>query len=68
MDDPISGLILIARKKVLNGRDSYVAFSKECTCNVEVAAISAPSTSSVSGFTVQSTRERYSRCTEHKLR
>lgn len=68
MDDPISGLILIARKKVLSGRDSYTAYAKTCTCYVEITAISKPTISPLSEQVMQSTREHYSRCVDHKLR
>lgn len=67
MIDPIGGLIKIARKKVLEGRSSYTAYSKECTCEVEVAALSYPQTSPMSKVVTQSTRERYSRCATHPL-
>lgn len=68
MIDPIGGLIAVARKKVLEGRSSYTAYSKECSCEVDVAALSAPQTSPLSKRVTQSTRERYSRCSEHPIR
>lgn len=68
MSDPIGGLIAIARKKVLNGQASYTAYAKECTCYVEVSAISAPTTAPLSKQVMQSTREHYSRCSDHPVR
>ncbi len=68
MYDPIGGLIAIARKKVIEGRESYTARAKSCTCEVEVNAISAPTVSPLTKQTVQSTRERYLRCFDHPVR
>lgn len=66
MIDPVSGLIGVARKKVLAGKDTYTAYAASCSCYVEVSALSPPTTAPISGLVMQSTRERYSRCVEHK--
>lgn len=68
MIDPIGGLIAVARKKVLSGRSEYTAVAANCTCEVVVAALSAPQVAPLSKIVTQSTRERYSRCVEHLVR
>lgn len=68
MTDPIGGLIAIARKKVLGGRDSYTAKAANCGCQVEVSALNPPTEAPLSGTIMQSTRERYDRCSDHPVR
>jgi hypothetical protein len=67
-NDPIGGLIVIARNKVLKGQATYTAYAKECTCHVEVSALNPPTTSPMTKQVMQSTREHYSRCTLHPVR
>lgn len=56
-DDPIGGLIVIARKKAKASGGGYTAHAKNCTCWVEVNML-----------TENSTREHYSRCALHPVR
>ena len=68
MSDPIGDLIATARKRVLNGKESHTASSPDCSCYVEITALSRPRRSSFSGLITQSTREHYSRCHLHPVR
>jgi hypothetical protein len=63
MIDPIGGLIAIARKKVDQGREGYTAYAKSCSCFVEVNLLGRRKPSGTN-----STREHYSRCSDHPVR
>lgn len=63
MINPIGELIAIARKKVDDGRESFIAESKDCGCYVEVSLLGRRKRPGGN-----STREHYSRCHLHPVR